>query len=68
LIHIQVNFSGIAHRAASRDHLWGTLTEKTRPSPVIKWKHTAATGVAVSIVIELLQPIVGRSFDINDII
>lgn len=32
------------------------------------WKRTVAAGVAVSVIIELLQPIFGRSFDINDII
>ena len=32
------------------------------------WKRTVTAGVAVSVIIELLQPIFGRSFDINDII
>ncbi|MEY8403706.1 VanZ family protein [Oscillospiraceae bacterium 44-34] len=32
------------------------------------WKRTVTAGVAVSLIIELLQPIFGRSFDINDII
>ena len=32
------------------------------------WRGTIAAGVATSLVIELLQPIFGRSFDINDII
>lgn len=32
------------------------------------WKRTVVTGAALSAAIELLQPIFGRSFDINDII
>lgn len=32
------------------------------------WKQTVMVGILVSLVIELLQPIFGRSFDINDII
>lgn len=32
------------------------------------WTRTLLSGVATSVVIELLQPIFGRSFDINDII
>lgn len=32
------------------------------------WTRTLLTGVVTSVVIELLQPIFGRSFDINDII
>lgn len=32
------------------------------------WKRTMLTGIAVSVAIELLQPIFGRSFDMNDII
>lgn len=32
------------------------------------WKRTVLMGIAVSVIIELLQPIFGRSFDINDII
>ena len=32
------------------------------------WTRTLLIGVVTSLVIELLQPIFGRSFDINDII
>ncbi len=32
------------------------------------WKQTVVIGFSVSVAIELLQPIFGRSFDINDII
>ena len=32
------------------------------------WKQAVLMGIAVSVVIELLQPIFGRSFDLNDII
>ena len=32
------------------------------------WRRTVLTGVAVSVGIELLQPVFGRSFDVNDII
>lgn len=32
------------------------------------WRRTVLAGAAVSLTIELLQPIFGRSFDINDII
>lgn len=32
------------------------------------WKRTLAAGIGTSVGIELLQPIFGRSFDINDII
>ena len=32
------------------------------------WIHTIRMGIGVSVGIELLQPIFGRSFDINDII
>ena len=32
------------------------------------WIHTILMGIGVSVGIELLQPIFGRSFDINDII
>lgn len=32
------------------------------------WKQTVLAGIAVSVGIELLQPVFGRSFDINDII
>ena len=32
------------------------------------WKRTVLTGIAVSVGIELLQPVFGRSFDVNDII
>lgn len=32
------------------------------------WKRTVLTGLAASVAIELLQPVFGRSFDINDII
>ena len=31
------------------------------------WKHTLLTGAGISVAIELLQPIFGRIFDINDI-
>ena len=32
------------------------------------WKRTILVGIAISVAIELLQPMFGRSFDINDII
>ena len=32
------------------------------------WRRTIAAGIALSVIIELLQPVFGRSFDINDII
>ena len=32
------------------------------------WKQTVAAGVLTSLVIELVQPVFGRSFDLNDII
>lgn len=33
-----------------------------------RWKQTVPAGVALSVGIELLQPVFGRSFDVNDII
>ena len=32
------------------------------------WKQTIVAGIATSLAIELLQPVFGRSFDVNDII
>ena len=32
------------------------------------WKKTVIVGVAVTVVIEILQPVFGRIFDINDVI
>lgn len=32
------------------------------------WKRTLLAGIATSVIIELLQPIFGRIFDINDIV
>lgn len=36
--------------------------------PRSSWKHTAVAGLLTCLGIELLQPVFGRSFDINDII
>ncbi len=35
---------------------------------ISSWKNTVLTGVVVVFAIEILQPIVGRSFDLNDIV
>ena len=44
----------------------GILHPLSKANP--SWKNTALTGVVVVLVIEILQPIFGRSFDMNDII
>ena len=36
--------------------------------PQTSWKHTLCAGMGTSLVIELIQPVFGRAFDVNDII
>lgn len=45
---------------------FGVLYPLARKRP--SWKGTMAAGICCTLIIELLQPIFGRAFDINDII
>lgn len=40
-----------------------TLSQKNT-----KWKYTILKGILLALIIEVLQPIFGRAFDLNDII